>query len=255
VSAVADRRLFFGISALLFAASATGTILWCGSMSTMGGMPMAGGWMMSMLWMRMPGESWPGAGAAFLAMWTMMMVAMMLPSLVPALWRFIAATGGMSRTRAGGLATLTGAGYFSVWIVLGAAVFLLGNWIAALEMQRPELASAVPILVGAVVLTAGALQFTAWKAHHLALCRQLPCASEAAATALLRGVRLGLHCSQSSGGLTAILLVLGMMDLRVMAAVTAAITVERIAPAAQRVAQALGAVAVGAGLWLIIFAA
>jgi predicted metal-binding membrane protein len=47
------------------------------------------------------------------------------------------------------------------------------------------------------------------------------------------------------------LLVLGVMDLRVMAVVTAAITVERLAPAGERVARAIGVVVVGAGLILI----
>jgi predicted metal-binding membrane protein len=46
-----------------------------------------------------------------------------------------------------------------------------------------------------------------------------------------------------------------VMDLRVMAAVTAAITVERLAPAGERVARATGAVAVGTGLFLIARAA
>jgi hypothetical protein len=41
------------------------------------------------------------------------------------------------------------------------------------------------------------------------------------------------------------------MDLRAMAAVTAAITVERLAPAGERVARAIGAVVVGTG-WLLI---
>jgi hypothetical protein len=30
-------------------------------MSAMGEMPMPGGWTMSMAWMRMPGQTWPGA--------------------------------------------------------------------------------------------------------------------------------------------------------------------------------------------------
>jgi predicted metal-binding membrane protein len=47
----------------------------------------------------------------------------------------------------------------------------------------------------------------------------------------------------------AILLVIGVMDLRVMAVVTAAITVERLAPVGERVARAIGVVAVGAGLF------
>ena len=78
---------FVGVSALLFAGSTTLTIVWCASMSAMG-MPMPGGWTMSMAWMRMPGQTWLGAAASFLGMWIVMMVAMMLPSLVPMLWRY-----------------------------------------------------------------------------------------------------------------------------------------------------------------------
>ncbi len=83
-----SERAFFGVSALLFAASAAATIVWCTSMSAMGGMPMPGGWTMSMAWMRMPGQTWPGAAASFVGMWIVMMVAMMLPSVVPMLWRY-----------------------------------------------------------------------------------------------------------------------------------------------------------------------
>ena len=53
----------------------------------------------------------------------------------------------------------------------------------------------------------------------------------------------------------ALLLAVGIMDLRAMAAVTAAITAERIATAGERVARAIGVVVVGAGLFLIARAA
>jgi predicted metal-binding membrane protein len=98
----ASQRAFFAISALLFAASAAVTIGWCGSMSAMGGMPMPGGWTMSMAWMRMPGQTWPGAAVSFLGMWFVMMVAMMLPSLVPALWRYRQAVGRTGATHLAG---------------------------------------------------------------------------------------------------------------------------------------------------------
>jgi predicted metal-binding membrane protein len=58
-----------------------------------------------------------------------------------------------------------GVGYFFVWTAFGMAAFPLGVALAAVEMQLPALARAVPIAVGVVVLIAGALQFTAWKAH------------------------------------------------------------------------------------------
>lgn len=224
-------------------------------MSAMGEMSMPGGWTMSMAWMRMPGQTWPGAAASYLGMWIVMMVAMMLPSLVPMLWRYRQAVGRTGETCLGLLTVLVGLGYFFVWTVFGIAAFLLGVTLATVLMQMPALARAVPLAVGVVVLIAGALQFTAWKAHNLACCREVPacCATlpAAAGTAWRYGLRLGFHCVHCCAGLTAILLVIGVMDLRAMAAVMAAITVERLAPAGERVARAIGVAVVGAGLLLI----
>jgi predicted metal-binding membrane protein len=143
--------------------------------------------------------------------------------------------------------------------MFGMAAFALGVALAAVEMQLPALARAVPIAVGVVVLIAGALQFTAWKAHHLACCRETPerhrILPADAGSAWRYGLSLGLHCSCCCLGLTAVLLVIGVMDLRAMAVVAAAITAERLAPAGPRVAQAIGAVLVGAGLFVIARAA
>jgi predicted metal-binding membrane protein len=258
VSERASERAFFGVSALLFVASAAVTVVWCASMPAMGGMPMPGGWTMSMAWMPMCGQTWPGAAASFLGMWVVMMTAMMLPSLVPMLWRYRRAIGSTGQTRLGRLTALVGVGYFLVWTAFGIAAFPLGAVLAAAEMRQPALARTVPVAVGMVVLIAGVLQFTTWKAHHLACCREAPrgdALQADAGTAWRHGLRLGLHCSTSCAGLTAILLVIGVMDVSVMAAVTAAITAERLAPAGERVARVIGAVAIGAGLLLMARAA
>ena len=219
---------FLGVSALLFVASAVATVGWCTSMS--------------MAWMRMPGQTWPGFAASFLGMWVVMMVAMMLPSLSLVLWRYREAVG------RSWLTAVVGGGYFFVWTLFGMAAFSLGVALTTLAMQQPALARAMPIAVGVVVLIAGAYQLTAWKARELASCRALPADP---GTAWRYGLRLGLHCSRCCVGLMAILLVIGIMDLRVMAAVAAAITIERLAPAAERVARVTGVVVVGAGLFLI----
>jgi predicted metal-binding membrane protein len=175
--------------------------------------------------MSMPAHTWLGAAASFLAMWIVMMAAMMLPSLVPTLRRY---------RQAG----LVGLGYFAVWTVFGIVAYLLG-----VGLPRPT-----PIVVGVVVLLAGFLQFTAWKARHLACCRAAPVPGR---TAWRQGLSLGLHCSQCVVGLMAIVLVIGIMDLRAMVLVTVAITVERLAPVGERVARATGVVAVAAGFVLI----
>jgi hypothetical protein len=136
ISERASQRAFFGGLALLFAASVAGTIVWCASMSAMGAMLMPGGWTMSMAWTRMPGQTWPGTMASFLGMWVVMMMAMMVPSLVPMLLRYRQAVGRTGETRLGLLTVVVGMGYFFVWTGFGMAAFLLGVALAAIEMQR-----------------------------------------------------------------------------------------------------------------------
>ena len=247
---------FLTVSALLFAGSTVATIVWCSSMSAMNAMPMPGGWTMTMAFMRMPGQTWMATAASFIGMWVVMMVAMMLPSLAPMLARYRSAVAATGEMRPGALTALVGAGYFLVWTVFGVAAFPLGAALAAIEMRQPALARAVPIAIAAVVLIAGLLQFTTWKARQLACCRDgrardlmLPAG---AATAWRYGLRLGLDCGPCCANLMIILLAIGVMDLRAMAAVTAAITLERLAPAGERAAHAIGSVAVATGLVLLI---
>lgn len=252
----ASERTFLGVSALIFAMSAAVTVVWCSSMSAMGGMPMPGGWTLSMVWMPMPGQSPLAAAATFLGMWIVMMTAMMLPSLVPMLWRYReAVAGARAARRLGGLTALVAAGYFCVWVVLGVAALPLGALLTALEMRSPALSRAVPLATGMVVLVAGALQLSAWKARQLACCRQAPSRGHTlpadAGTAWRHGLRLGVHCGYCCAGLTAILLVTSVMDVRGMAVVTAAISLERLAPGGERIARAVGAVIVAAGLLLV----
>jgi predicted metal-binding membrane protein len=240
---------------LLFAVGATATIIGCASMSAMREMPMPGGWAMSMTWTLMPEQTWLGAAVSFLSMWMAMMVAMMLPSFTPVLLRYRQAIAVTGETHPGRLTGLMGLGYFFVWSMFGVAAFPLGAGLAAMEMALPPLARSIPIAIGGVVLMAGALQFTPWKARQLACCRaawrghQWP---TDAGEAWQYGLRLGIRCCYCCAGPTAILFVFGVMNLRAMAAVTAIITVERLAPAGERVARAIGAAVIGVGLFLIV---
>lgn len=224
-------------------------------MAAMDGMPMPGGWSMSMTWMRMPGQTALEAAVSFLGMWIVMMAAMMLPSLIPMLCRFRAAVCRQQSTRLDELTALVAFGYFLVWTLLGAVVFPLGVALAAAEMRLASLARAAPVAAGLVVVIAGALQFTPWKARQLACCRKTLRPGEVlradAWAAWRHGLSLGLYCSRCCAGLTAILLVVGIMDLRAMAIVTAAVTAERAAPDGMRAARAVGALASGAGILLI----
>jgi predicted metal-binding membrane protein len=118
-SARASEQAFFGVSALLFALSVSVTLVWCASMSAMDEMPMPGGWMMSMTWMRVPEQTRPGVAASFLGMWVVMTVAMMLPSLLPMLRRYRQAVGRNGERRLGLLTVIVGIGYFLIWTIFG----------------------------------------------------------------------------------------------------------------------------------------
>jgi predicted metal-binding membrane protein len=249
-------RRFFGVSVLLFASGTVATIVWCASMSAMGTMPMPGGWSMSMMWMRMPGRGWLGTAASFDAMWAAMMIAMMLPSLSPMLWRCRQAIGKTGEQLPDRLTVLIAAGYFFAWTAAGIAVFALGATLASLAVRWPSAAHAAPLAGGVVVMIAGAIQFTRWKACHLACCRDLLLCGGSAPTddrsAWRHGLRFGLHCAYCCAGLMSILLVVGVMDLRAMILVTAAITAERLTPQGVRVARAIGVVTVACDVLLLL---
>ena len=236
-----SERGFLAVSALLFIASTAATVAWCNAMPAMSEMPIA--------WMPMCGQTWWSFAAAFVAMWTVMMAAMMLPSLLPMLRQYRVALHLAGEQNVDALTAFAGVGYFAVWALIGVMVLALGAALAQLEMTWPVLARGAPVASGAVVLAAGALQFSAWKARQLARCRAVPAPGCAA---WRFGWRLGMRCAASCAGLTAILLVIGVMDLRAMVAVSAAITFERLAPAGQQVARYVGAVAIGAGLLLML---
>jgi predicted metal-binding membrane protein len=136
----ASQQAFLGVSALLFAGSAAVTIGWCASMSAMGAMPMPGGWTMSMAWMRMPGQTWPSAAASFLGVWVVMMVAMMLPSLVPMLWRYRQAVGRTGETRLGWLTALVGGPPGTT--IKGLAADCRAYWLVAQSTLRQPLGHA-----------------------------------------------------------------------------------------------------------------
>jgi len=238
VSRAAARGAFAGVTALLFVLSTASTIAWTASMSAMGGMPMPGGWTMSMTWMRMPGRTWPGAASAFVGMWVVMMAAMMLPSLIPVLWRYHERVGAMAPAWAGRSTMAVAAGYFAVWTALGIAAFPLGVTLAELAMQQPAAARVVPAAGALLVLIVGATQFSAAKARHLACCRDVPVDGPAPhprmQPAWRAGWRHGLRCARACAGPTAVLFALGVMDPVVMALVGAAITLERLVPSGAR---------------------
>src|SRR5215510_2714311 len=133
--ASAARAEFIAACVLAFVASVSATIYFCRSMCCE--MEMPGGWRMSMMWMRMPGQSWAASVASFQLMWLAMMVAMMLPSALPMF---------LNTKRAPVSLSVMASGYFAVWLGAGVGIYALGVAFAAAAMRWEILSRAIPVM-------------------------------------------------------------------------------------------------------------
>src|SRR5436309_10745199 len=102
---------FIAVCVLAFVAGVSTTAYFCRSMCRE--MEMPGGWTMSMMWMRMHGQTWAASATSFLLMWLAMMVAMMIPS---ALSMFLNTRRSLAETKTANIPaslSLIASGYFA----------------------------------------------------------------------------------------------------------------------------------------------
>src|SRR4029079_6104751 len=198
------------VTAGLLAASALGWAVVVGQAS---GMDSAPGTM---------GLTWIG----FIALWTLMMGAMMMPALTP-LAVLYAGDGRRWPSRAAGL---TG-GYLLTWALFG--VLALTITVGA-ERIADDAGDASRWAAAAVVIAAGVYQLTPLKDHCLMVCRSpLHLLMHVGRyQGRLRHVRSGMYhgsyCVGCCWSLMVALIALGIMDLAWMAAFAIVITLEKI---------------------------
>jgi predicted metal-binding membrane protein len=164
-----------------------------------------------------------GSFGFFIAVWVVMMAAMMLPGAAPAVARH-AALRGTAR------AALAFAGsYLAIWALAG---------VVAYALDRPH----GPLAAGLVVTAAGAYELTPVKRHF-----RLRCQQDARS-----GLRFGLCCAGSSIGLMAMLAALGMMSLFWMPVITVLICAQKLLPAKPAIDVPLALGLIGLGLVIVI---
>jgi predicted metal-binding membrane protein len=112
-----------------------------------------------------------------------------------------------------------------------------------------------PLLGGTLLIGAGVFQFTPFKHACLKHCRSpigffMTEWREGTRGAFLMGVHHGIFCVGCCWLLMALLFVAGVMNLLWVATIAAYVLVEKIAPAGDRVGQAIGVCMILAGLWM-----
>jgi len=158
-----------------------------------------------------------------------MMVAMMFPAVAPVVLSHLAVVvprgGGLSST-----AALVG-GYLAIWAVAG--LLPLAVIIACPLVMSEAAGPTVSIVGGLIILVAGLYQFTGRKHACLTACvhpYEFVVAHDfdkGAGGGLRTGLLYGLYCLGCCWALMTVLVLVGLMDLRWMAAVSVIILAER----------------------------
>ena len=209
---------------------------------------------MSAMWSPMPCCSWIVSAGMFLLVWSVMMVAMMLPSVLPMLLNVRGVSGGKFRM----VAVFAAAGYFFVWIFIGAIVYVYGTAYALEAVRLTWLRQLTPVLAGIALIVAGIVQFSSWKMTALRRCRSKggdDLLNAGVIGGWRYGVRHGMACGICCAAPMLALLVLGMMNLKAMILITVVVTAEKLLPHPERTARVFGVVAILAGIGMIVRAA
>jgi predicted metal-binding membrane protein len=215
-----------------------------------GSMTGASAWMMT--------ARWDGPHLLLLwAMWAVMMTGMMLPSASSMLLLYGAIARRSAQVSAGRRIYTFAAGYLIVWTVfsLGATVFQRG--LAALLLVSSMMETTSPTVGATLLLIAGAYQLTPLKLACLRTC-QSPLAflmsrwRNGLAGAFRMGLQHGAYCVGCCWALMLLLFVGGVMNLTVIAALTAFVAFEKLAPFGVHGAQISGVLLIMAGFWMIV---
>jgi predicted metal-binding membrane protein len=197
---------------------------------------------------------WLGA----FVMWSLMMVAMMLPSAAPMILFYDRVARQRRARRAAMAPTLLFAGvYLLAWIGFAAVAALAqSGLVASGALSATRLAIGDPRLAGALLLVAGAYQLTPLKHVCLLQCRSpigfvMQHWRPGWRGALSLGLRHAFFCIACCWALMALLFVGGVMSLAWVAFLALIVLVEKVAPIGELGAKAVGVAAVALGLALV----
>jgi predicted metal-binding membrane protein len=111
------------------------------------------------------------AALVFLGAWGVMMAAMMLPSATPMIVMYDKISRSLAQREHVVPTALFAAIYLSIWLGLGVLVYLAGAGLTVLAGVNENVTSWLPYILAALLVAAGAYQFTALKQACLRNCR------------------------------------------------------------------------------------
>jgi predicted metal-binding membrane protein len=191
-------------------------------------------------------------------MWTVMMIAMMVPAAAPMILTFATV---QRKRREQDRASIPTAvfllGYAAVWTAYAAAAALAQWRLHEADLLSTAMVSASAWLGGVLLLVAGVFQWTSLKQACLAKCRS-PLSfvmtewREGPTGAFAMGIRHGAYCVACCWALMALLFVVGVMNLLWVVGLAVFVLAERVLPGGPAVGRAAGALLVVAGVIVLV---
>jgi len=262
--AVLRRERAVVIAALaILTALAWMDLAWLADDMAMGGMDMSGFRMIPTgQGLMMPaGVPWQPIEFAYVfAMWIVMMIGMMTPSVAPMILIY-ARVGRQAETSGQPFAASAwfAAGYLVAWTGFSLAATFAQWALQRAALLTPMMESASNVLGGVVLIAAGVYQWTPVKEACLSYC-QAPLTfimrhggfRREAAGALTLGFRHGLYCIGCCWALMLLLFVGGVMNLLWIAALAVLVLLEKAMPFGKSVSRVAGVAFIAMGTWLLL---
>ena len=223
--------------------------------------PMSGMGASGMDGMMMPSlGAWsPQEGVIVFAMWAVMMVGMMLPSVTP----MLVIHARVARQALAQGKPFAATGWFALGYLLAWAGFSLGATAAQWGLERtlllsPAMVGRSHVFGGLVLIAAGLYQWTPFKEACLSQC-QAPLVfiqrhggfRRDAVGSMRLGVRHGLYCIGCCWALMALLFVGGVMNVLWIAAISVFILLEKLVPSPRLLSRVAGTGLLVVGAWML----
>ena len=214
------------------------------------------GWWWTVREMRgMDNGPWTGLGTLgwFLAVWVVMMTAMMFPSVAPT----VALYSRMTRRRSFTWPLLFAAGYLLTWTVAGVGAFVIGAVVNSISGGLLAWDRAGRWVAGATLVVAAAYELTPLKDVCLAKCHSplgflLGSWRDGRVGALQMGAKNGAWCVGCCWALMASLFALGIMSITWTAVIAGLIALEKMLPWRRAAAYGTAALLVSLGVLMLV---
>ena len=200
-----------------------------------------------------------GMGAdLFLAIWVVMMIAMMFPTAAPMILVFAR----VQRERRSGersfVSTWVFVGaYLLMWVLFGVVAYLGALAASGLAQQVPQITMNAARIGGGILVLAGVYQLTPLKRVCLAKCRTpenfiLHSWRDGSRGSFRMGLEHGIYCLGCNWLLFVLLFPLGIMNIAAMVLLTVLILAEKFFPLGTRIAQFAALVLILYGALVIV---